>query len=144
MIDQEEPTASRPDTTDTDQKPSCSRIFVDGECLVCSLEVRHYENIAKGTLEIIDISSPNFDAQSFQLDEKNTHRYFHVQKPDGTFAVGVDAFIYLWDVLPQYRFLARIAKNKFVRSVLELGYRIFVIVRPYLPKRPSPWQNKLK
>lgn len=110
-------------------------IFYDGLCPLCAREIEHYRK-KKGSekLKFMDITDPSFKAQEFGLDPKLVHQVMHVRKKDGTIATKVDAFIAIWQELPAYKLLARVADLRAVRPFLEIGYSGFARVRPYLPR----------
>lgn len=112
------------------------KIFFDGLCMACSLEIEHYQKLDKGTaFDFIDITHPLFKAEEFGLDPFLVHKMMHVQDSSGTMHQGVDAFIAIWKEIPRYQFLARLAQRAFVRGALQIGYNGFVVIRPYLPRR---------
>jgi hypothetical protein len=57
---------------------------------------------------------------------------FHVRLADGTLVSGAQGFIRLWESLPGWRRLSRVARLPGVAQLLELGYRAFLPVRPVL------------
>ena len=42
-----------------------TKIFFDGNCIVCDTEVAHYKRIAPEIFDIVDISAAGFDAAKF-------------------------------------------------------------------------------
>lgn len=86
-------------------------------------------------LEYVDITAAAFDPASEGLDVKKVHKHLHVRRSDGSLAVGIDAFIEIWNVLPGYRWLARVVRLRPFKWLLSFSYKIFAEVRPYLPRR---------
>ena len=113
-------------------------VYYDGLCVLCSREIEHYRRSRGADLiNFVDICAPGFDAGAHGVDPKAVHRVMHVKRADGTLATEVDAFIAIWTTLPGYWLLARIARLGFVRFFLNIGYHLFVRVRPYLPRRSA-------
>jgi len=83
----------------------------------------------------VDITSPAFDANREGVDAYKVHRVMHVKRADGSLATGVDAFVEIWRRLPQYRWVAYVSNQVWLKPLLRLGYHVFAAVRPYLPKR---------
>jgi len=111
-------------------------VYYDGACYICSREIDLYKR--KDTdkrINFTDISRPEFDAQKERLDASKVQRLFHVRSRDGNILVGVDGFIAIWDELKSFNFLARLARIRLVRFFLDLGYKLFVVIRPYLPRK---------
>ncbi|MFK8138032.1 MAG: thiol-disulfide oxidoreductase DCC family protein [Bdellovibrionales bacterium] len=113
-----------------------TKLYYDGNCVVCSLEMDHYRKIDKDcNLEMVDISSTDFDPGSVPPDEAYLNKYFHIQRPDGSWVTGVEAFVEIWKTLPYWNKLVPLAKFGPFKLLLNLGYKIFIEVRPYLPKK---------
>jgi predicted DCC family thiol-disulfide oxidoreductase YuxK len=111
-------------------------VYFDGDCYLCSLEINQYrKKDRQNQIQFVNISSPEFDARAVGLDPDRVQKYFHVRKVGGDLLQGVPAFVAIWETLASYRFLAKLAKIKLVRTILELGYSLFVGIRPYLPRR---------
>jgi predicted DCC family thiol-disulfide oxidoreductase YuxK len=115
------------------------KIFYDGGCKVCAWEVGKY--LAMDTdakLGTIDINAAGFNAEKYGLDRNAVRKYFHVLTTDGRIIAGVDAFIEIWKTLdrPLSRAAAKLARFLPFHAALELGYSVFVRIRPYLPRNP--------
>ena len=113
-------------------------VYFDGACYLCSAEIRHYEKKDKtGVLRLVDISSPEFQAETEGLDPVKVQQWMHVRDSRGQLRLGVDAFIAIWESLPQYRWLSVLASMAIPNLLLRLGYVVFAKVRPYLPRRKT-------
>ncbi len=114
------------------------KIFFDGCCYLCSKEIEIYRRRnAAGYLEFVDISHPDFDPATYGVDSVAVNREFHVQNSQGEIVKGVPAFIEIWQILPGWSVLAKVAANPLVNLIMRAGYVIFVKVRPYLPQRKA-------
>lgn len=117
-------------------KSQKGEIYFDGLCVACSTEINHYrKQSGSENFSFIDITSPNFKAEHHGIDPKLAHKVMHVRDMQGNLHQGVDAFRAIWNELPRYRFLHRLSERKPVRAILEFGYKAFVKVRPYLPRK---------
>ncbi|NDD91802.1 DUF393 domain-containing protein, partial [bacterium] len=113
-------------------------VYYDGLCVVCSREIEHYQKKDRANaVRWVDITSAEFSASQEGLDEREVHRVMHVRDSSGQLHTEVDAFIAIWRVIPGFRPLARIASWWGARLGLNLGYQIFVRIRPFLPRRKS-------
>lgn len=111
-------------------------VYFDGLCRLCSREIEHYrKQPGADRLRFVDITRPEFDAAQEGVDPHQVHRVMHVRRPDGTLALGVDAFIAIWAVLPRYRWAGKLANRAGVRAGLDVGYWAFAKVRPWLPRK---------
>jgi predicted DCC family thiol-disulfide oxidoreductase YuxK len=117
-------------------------IYYDGLCHICSREIEHYRR-RRGAenLRFIDITAEGFNPVHEGLDPFFIHRVMHLKLEDGLIKTGVDAFIEIWKRLPGYHWLAKAAQIKIFRIILEFGYRAFVQVRPYLPRKKQTCSN---
>ena len=110
-------------------------LYYDGLCPLCSREIAHYRTkVVDGGVHFLDITDPKFDAAGHGLDARRVRRLMHVKVGDEV-RVGMDAFIALWDAIPAYRWLARLARIPLLHGLLTLGYHAFAAVRPWLPRR---------
>lgn len=112
-----------------------TQIFVDGNCIVCDFEISHYKKIAPDIFEIVDISHPKFEAKEFGLSVEAVNSKMHVRTPDGELKIGIDAFAHIWDQIERYRFAARIVRIPIIRPIAKMGYEVFAVLRPLLPKK---------
>jgi predicted DCC family thiol-disulfide oxidoreductase YuxK len=111
-------------------------VYFDGACILCSREIEHYRKVDRaGALRLVDISDPQFRAETEGLDPVRVQKVMHVRREDGSFVTGVEAFREIWARIPRYRWAAGLSRLPGVRQGLDLGYFCFATVRPWLPKR---------
>lgn len=112
-----------------------TKILFDGNCIVCDREISYYARIAPELFEIIDISDPSFQASNFGLTAQDVNEKMHVITPEGELRIGVDAFLYIWQQLPQWMWLSRVVGSPIVKPFAHIGYFGFAKIRPLLPKK---------
>lgn len=109
-------------------------VFFDGSCPLCRAEIRYYRRKDKaGALCFIDIS----DAGAVPpegVTQQQAMKQFHVRASDGRVRSGAAAFVEVWTLLPRWCWAARIASLPGAMIALELGYKIFLPVRPFLSR----------
>ena len=111
-------------------------IYFDGLCKACSAEINHYRKLpGSESFDFVDITSLTFKPEDHGLDPVKVHKVMHVRDSNGVLHEGVDAFVTIWKEIPRYHFLARLSKKQFIRWTLEQGYKAFVVIRPYLPRK---------
>lgn len=111
--------------------PSPARtVFFDGGCPVCRREIEFYRR-RRGAerLQWVDVSGCDRMALG-DLEREEALRQLHVRTADGSLLAGVAAFAALWQRLPGYAWLGRVAARQPARALLELAYRAFLRVRP--------------
>ncbi len=112
-----------------------SKIFVDGNCIVCDMEISHYKKIAPDLFDMIDISDPTFDASKYGLKNLDVQKNMHVLTPSGELKIGVDAFAHIWSRIEKYNLASKFIKVPVINELAKVGYKIFATVRPLLPKK---------
>jgi len=115
--------------------PNKVKIFYDGNCIVCDLEISHYARMLPKVFELVDISHPDFLAARYGLDPRAVNEHMHVATEEGEIRVGVDAFAYLWSKIPRYLLASRFIVLPGVYGLAKLGYSLFAKYRFLLPKK---------
>jgi predicted DCC family thiol-disulfide oxidoreductase YuxK len=111
-------------------------VYYDGLCKVCDHEIQFYRRRDReAQVRWVDIMDPHFSAEAEGLDPGRVHVEMHARLRDGTLAVGVQAFVEIWKVVPGFAPLARVASQSWAVPVLRAGYRAFTRIRPYLPRK---------
>lgn len=124
---------------DAQSKSSVLKIYYDGACHLCSMEINHYrKKDMNNQLEYVDISSPSFDAMTVPIDPMILNKYFHVQTTSGEWKAGVDAFAEIWKHVPGFTLAHKCADFRPTRLLMDFGYHVFARLRPLLPKKKCP------
>lgn len=119
-------------------------VLYDGGCPLCRREIAHVQGLAQqrpdSALCFVDISPGGQDAGVFAADRALLLARFHVQRADGSRLDGAAAFVAMWERLPGWRWLARLARLPGMMTVLEWSYRGFLRVRPTLQRFAHRWE----
>ena len=111
-----------------------STVYFDGSCPLCRAEIGYYQRKDQfSALCFVDISEPGGIPPEGITQERAMKR-FHVRASDGRVLSGAAAFVEVWTRLPRWRWAARLAGLPGVTPLLEVGYRLFLPIRPYLSK----------
>lgn len=106
-------------------------VYYDGACPLCRAEIATYQRTEGGeSLQWIDASDCEPAVLGPDLDRASALARLHVRRPDGTLAHGAAAFAAIWSELPSWRWLAQMAKLPGVLSVMNVGYHLFLKLRP--------------
>ena len=117
-------------------------VYHDGACPLCRAEIAHYRRQdGAGNLRFQDVSAPD-TVPAGDLTREAALARFHVRDETGTLLSGAAAFIAIWRTLPRWRWAARLASLPGVQAVLELGYRLFLPVRPHLSALVGRWRPR--
>ena len=113
---------------------SKSTVFFDGSCPLCRAEIGYYRRRDKaGALCFVDVSETGAPTPGGITQQRAMER-FHVRARDGRVLSGAAAFVEVWTHLPKWRWAARAASLPGALAVLELGYRMFLPVRPFIAR----------
>ena len=114
-------------------------VYFDGGCPLCSREIDFYRSLeGAGDLRWVDICEVEARQLGPGLDRARALVQLHVRNEDGSLVRGPSAFIAIWSALPQTRWLSRISDNRLGRWVLFAAYRLFLVMRPMIPRRSEP------
>lgn len=117
------------------QDASCDALTVmfDGSCPLCRREISLYQSLDPlQTVSWMDVSKDTNGLS--QTDQARYMARFHVQLEDGRQLSGAAAFVELWLVMPGWHWFGRVGRLPGVTPVLELAYRGFLHLRPYLQR----------
>ncbi len=121
-------------TEAVENRESCASVYFDGSCPLCRAEIAHYQRQAGAeSLCFVDVSKPDADLPA-ELTREAAMARFHVRDADGAIVSGAAAFVSVWRTLPRWRWAARVASLPGVTPALELGYRLFLPVRPWMSR----------
>ena len=99
-----------------------TRVLFNGDCPVCNFEIRHYERYSNDGGLPIRFDDLNSDAlASWELSEDEAARRLYVLH-DGQVLSGMPAFRVLWQQMPRYRWLARVAGWPVIRPFTVFAY----------------------
>ncbi|MEQ9642063.1 MAG: DUF393 domain-containing protein [Alphaproteobacteria bacterium] len=108
-------------------------VYYDGACPLCAREIAFYRRKDKaGNVTWIDVSALSDSEHVAGLSREQTLARFHVRTPDGRLVTGGAAFAQLWTVIPGLRLLGRVMQRPPFLWVLNLAYRGFLRVHPWV------------
>ena len=113
---------------------SKATVYFDGSCPLCRAEISYYRRKDHDdALCFVDISKSGAMPPE-GITQARAMKRFHVRASDGRILSGAAAFVEVWTRLPRWRWAARLAGLPGVTPLLEVGYRLFLPIRPYLSK----------
>jgi predicted DCC family thiol-disulfide oxidoreductase YuxK len=115
-----------------ESEPPKSTVYFDGSCPLCRAEIGYYRRPSGFALFFDVAESAGLTPEG--LAQQHTMERFLVRAGDDGVVSGAAAFVELWTRLPKWRWAARAASLPGVLAVLELGYRMFLPVRPFLSR----------
>jgi predicted DCC family thiol-disulfide oxidoreductase YuxK len=117
-----------------ESKLSQSTVYFDGSCPLCRAEIGYYRREDQaGALCFVDVSE-SAAVTPEGISRRRVMERFHVRASDGRVLSGAMAFVEVWTRLPKWRWAARAASLPGALAALELGYRMFLPVRPFISR----------
>jgi len=111
-----------------------STVYFDGSCALCRTEIGYYRREDQySSLCFVDISEADAALPEGTTKRRAMQR-FHVRASDGKILSGAAAFVEVWARLPNWRWAARAASLPGALAALELGYRMFLPIRPIISR----------
>lgn len=132
-------TSSAPpvDTLPSGLAPAQPCVYYDGGCPLCRAEIAAYQRTEGGhALRWIDADSCSAEELGEGLARPSALARMHVRKADGTLLEGAAAFAEIWAALPRWRWLSRLARLPGVLPLLDIGYAVFLKLRPLWRRAP--------
>jgi len=102
------------------------RVLYDGECPMCSREIRLLENRdrGRGRIQFEDIADPSFDAAVYGLDPPSLMARIHGVLPSGEIVEGVEVFRQAYAAVGLGWLIAP-TRWPGLRRLADLFYRVF-------------------
>ena len=111
-----------------------STVYFDGSCPLCRAEIGYYRRKDQaGALCFVDVSETGA-ATPEGITQRRALERFHVRSGDGRVLSGAAAFVEVWTRLPNWNWAARAASLPGALAALELGYGMFLPVRPFISR----------
>ncbi len=135
----------------TEQSPEATEISVacpsrpltvlyDGACPLCRREIGLYQRLTpEQPVTFVDVTDT--DSLPVELSRDVLLARFHVLRADGSVESGARAFLALWAAFPGWRWLARIGYLPGGPAILEIVYRGFLRIRPWMQRLAAKWDR---
>lgn len=105
-------------------------VYYDGACPLCAKEIATYRSLqGADSIEWIDASRCQPEELGAELDRSAALARLHARSADGALIDGVAAFAALWQRLPAFARLGRLASQPLVLPLLGAAYSGFLRVR---------------
>jgi predicted DCC family thiol-disulfide oxidoreductase YuxK len=109
-------------------------VWFDGSCPLCSREIALMRRLdRRQSIAFVDIGRRD---AACPIDRSALLARFHARENGGPLLSGAAAFAAMWRAIPLLRPLGIAAHNGWVLRGLELTYRAFLRIRPWLTARP--------
>lgn len=98
---------------------------------------------ARGGIVWIDVSSPDYCPPP-GMSRAVLMRRFHAIDLDGKLLSGARAFVHVWSQLPGWQNLAQLSRVPGALAMMEVGYRMFLVVRPAMQRIYRLWHQRVQ
>ena len=119
------------------------RVLYDGDCPLCSREIRFLErrDRGRGRIQFEDIAGPTFDPGAYGLEAREVMKRIHGVLPDGTVVAGMEVFRRAYAAVGLGWLMAP-TRWPGLRRLADLTYRIFARNRLRLTGRTCTCEAK--
>ena len=99
------------------------KVYYNNSCKICRSEINLYKKEKIEEIDWIDITNNEQAEIETNKDEKQLLRRLHVKK-DNKVLEGAEAFLYVWNKIPKYRFLYKFFKLPIIFTIFNYVYEI--------------------
>lgn len=106
-------------------------VYFDETCPVCTNASRHYSALDEtGELDFLPLGKSAERLCAAGISEAKARQAMHAVDAAGKTLSGIDALAVIWDRIPAYRILARLARTPVISGIMRLSYALFARLRP--------------
>ena len=99
------------------------KVYFNNSCNICRSEINLYKKEKIEEIDWIDITNNELAEKETNKDDKQLLRRLHVKDNDKVLE-GAEAFLYVWQRIPKYRFLYKFFKLPIIFTIFNYGYEI--------------------
>ena len=99
------------------------KVYFNNSCKICRSEINLYKKEKIEEIDWIDITNNELAEKETNKDDKQLLRRLHVKDNDKVLE-GAEAFLYVWQKIPKYRFLYKIFKLPIIFTIFNYAYEI--------------------
>ena len=99
------------------------KVYFYNSCKICRSEINLYKKEKIEEIDWIDITNNELAEKETNKDDKQLLRRLHVKDNDKVLE-GAEAFLYVWQKIPKYRFLYKFFKLPIIFTIFNYAYEI--------------------
>ena len=99
------------------------KVYFNNSCKICRSEINLYKKEKIEEIDWIDITNNELAEKETNKDDKQLLRRLHVKDNDKVLE-GAEAFLYVWQKIPKYRFLYKFFKLPIIFTIFDYAYEI--------------------
>ena len=94
------------------------KVYFNNSCKICRSEINLYKKEKIEKIDWIDITNNELAEKETNKDDKQLLRRLHVKDNDKVLE-GAEAFLYVWQKIPKYRFLYKFFKLPIIFTIFN-------------------------
>ena len=102
------------------------KVYFNEKCSICKIEINHYKKKCD-SIDWVDINKDHTFYTDISKNKNQVIRRLHV-KNNNEVLVGIDAFIFIWSMIPRYKFLSNILKLPILYQLSFIGYEVLAFL----------------
>ena len=99
------------------------KVYFNNSCKICRSEINLYKREKIEDIDWIDITNNELAGKETNKNDKQLLRRLHVKDNDKVLE-GAEAFLYVWQKIPKYRFLYKFFKLPIIFTIFNYGYEV--------------------
>ncbi|MDA8937409.1 DUF393 domain-containing protein [Candidatus Pelagibacter sp.] len=99
------------------------KVYFNNSCKICRSEINLYKKENVQEIDWVDITNNSTAEKETSKKDKDLLRRLHVKDGDKVIE-GAEAFLYVWEKIPKYRFLYIFFKLPVIFTLFKFGYEI--------------------
>ena len=99
------------------------KVYFNNSCKICRSEINLYKKEKIEEIDWIDITNNEIAEKETDKDDRQLLRRLHVKDNDKVLE-GAEAFLYVWQKIPKYRFLYKFFKLPIIFTIFNYVYEI--------------------
>jgi len=99
------------------------KVYFNNSCKICRSEINLYKKEEIEEIDWIDITNNELAEKETNKNDKQLLRRLHVKDSDKVIE-GAEAFLYVWQKIPKYRFLYKFFKLPIIFTIFNYAYEI--------------------
>ena len=99
------------------------KVYFNNSCKICRSEINMYKKENIEDIDWIDITDNKEAEKETSKNDKELLRRLHIKENDQVIE-GAEAFLYVWERIPKYKFLYSFFKLPIIFTIFKYGYEI--------------------
>ena len=99
------------------------KVYFNNSCKICRSEINLYKKENVKNIDWVDITNNSQAEKDTSKSDKELLRRLHIKEKNKVIE-GAEAFLFLWEKIPKYKFLYSVFKLPIIFTIFKYGYEI--------------------